>query len=330
MKKRYWILLFFVGLIALYALGPKPTYPAIESQILPLSIPLENLDDYIAQKENQIKNLKPDNEARIVWADSIRKTPFSVVYLHGFSASQEEGDPVHEDFAKRYGCNMYLSRLAQHGIDDRESFKTLTPKKLIDAAKEAIAIGNLIGEKVIVMSCSTGGTLSAYLAAENPEMIDAQIFYSPNFELNYPTAKLLTMPWGRQLAFQLSGKYRKLGMPEDCYPYWTTEYRTEGIIALQALLDETMTDETYSKITQPSFVGYYYKNEEERDDVISMKRIQDYIRLIDVPDHQKRAVAFPDAGAHVMTCYLQGKDLDSVRDSTFAFAEKVLGMKGWE
>lgn len=37
--------------------------------------------------------LRPDNEARVVWADSIRRTP-CVVFLHGFSASRREGDPV--------------------------------------------------------------------------------------------------------------------------------------------------------------------------------------------------------------------------------------------
>ena len=41
--------------------------------------------------------VKPENEARIIWQnDSLKnKTEYAVVYLHGFSASQEEGDPVH-------------------------------------------------------------------------------------------------------------------------------------------------------------------------------------------------------------------------------------------
>ena len=44
--------------------------------------------------------LKPDNEARIVWADSSRqKTAYAIVYLHGFSASLGEGDPTDTDIA---------------------------------------------------------------------------------------------------------------------------------------------------------------------------------------------------------------------------------------
>src|SRR5690606_2388877 len=76
---------------------------------------------YIHQQES-LHKLKPDNEARIIWADDSTKsrTPYALVYLHGFSASQEEGDPVHTRFAKTFGCNLYLPRLAEHGIDTTE------------------------------------------------------------------------------------------------------------------------------------------------------------------------------------------------------------------
>ncbi|MFX8354900.1 hypothetical protein ABTL90_19390, partial [Acinetobacter baumannii] len=59
-----------------------------------------------------VHKIKPNNQARIVWAnDSIKeKTEYAIVYLHGFSASQEEGNPVHINIAKYFGCNLYLSR----------------------------------------------------------------------------------------------------------------------------------------------------------------------------------------------------------------------------
>ena len=177
MKKRYIFPLFLLAIPLVYFMGPKVEYPTIDAKIQTLSLPLAELDKYIAQKEQNVSNIKADNEARIVWADSIRKTPYSMVYLHGFSASAMEGNPIHKELAKRYGCNLYLARLAQHGIADRETFKDLTPKALVDSAKEAIAIGKLLGDKVIVLSCSTGGTLSAYLAAENPDWIAAQMLF---------------------------------------------------------------------------------------------------------------------------------------------------------
>ena len=100
------------------------------------------------------------------------------------------------EFAKRYGCNLYLPRLAGHGIDDDDSFSDLRPEDLIASAKEAIAIGQLLGEKLILMSCSTGSTLSIYLSAENPEIVDAQFMFAPNIALHDPSAKLMTGPWG--------------------------------------------------------------------------------------------------------------------------------------
>ena len=84
--------------------------------------------------------IKPTNEARIIWFDSShQKTPYSVVYLHGFSASQAEGDPTHRRFAREFGCNLFLSRLADHGIDTTEALLQFTPDRIWESAKEALA-----------------------------------------------------------------------------------------------------------------------------------------------------------------------------------------------
>lgn len=324
-KKRYLIPL---TLIAVYLLGPRPTYPPIDSKIVPLQIPIEELDAFLAEKEAKIPNLKKDNEAKIIWADSIRKTEWAVVYLHGFSASHVEGDPVHRQFAKRYGCNLMLARLAEHGVADKESFKNVTPKDWVDSAKEAIAIGKLIGEKVIVMSCSTGSTHSAFLAAENPDMVDAQIMYSPNFALDYSGTSIMTGPWGMQLSRLLSGgDYRQLGLPEPCHPYWTTIYRVEGVVAMQALLDATMQDQYFEKTTIPTYIGYYYKDEENYDGVVSIPAMKAYMKTIKTPADKKQIRAFPDVDSHVIISGLQSKDLASVTKDTYIFTEDVLGMK---
>ena len=106
------------------------------------------LEIYIASSE-AIHKLKPDNEARIVWLnDSLKeKTEYAVVYLHGFSASQEEGDPVHYHFAKKFGCNLYLSAWQNMGLIQRMPWLNLTADKLWNSAKEAYAIGKQLGKK---------------------------------------------------------------------------------------------------------------------------------------------------------------------------------------
>jgi len=328
MKKRYLIPLVSLGLLtAAFFAGPKADYPAFTGKIETLKISLAETEAFVSQKHLGVENFKAGNESYILWADSTKqKTEYSVVYLHGFSASPMEGDPIHKEFAQRYGANLYVPCLAKHGILDRESFKDLTPKDLIDSAKEAIAIGNILGEKVIVLSCSTGGTLSAYLAAKNPEMIHAQIAYSPNIDLADDTSELLTLPWGLNLAQQVSGsEYRHVPIPESCAPYWTMDYRLEGIIALKALIEETMYSDIFKKIDQPLFVGYYYKDEENRDKTVSIPAMKTFFDEVSTPENKKVIHAFPN-GAHVMLSPLQSKNLDAVRKETFKFAEEVLGL----
>ena len=328
MKKRYLIPLLLLAILAIaFFAGPKPDYPDFTGKIEALNLSLSETETFVSQKHKGVKNFKAGNESYILWADSTKqKTEYSVVYLHGFSASPMEGDPIHKEFAQRYGANLYVPCLAKHGILDKESFKNLTPKDLIDSAKEAIAIGNILGEKVIVLSCSTGGTLSAYLAAENPKMIDAQIAFSPNIDLAASTSELLTLPWGLNLAQQVAGsKYRHVPIPENCAPYWTMDYRIEGIVALKALIEETMYLETFQKIKQPFFVGYYYKDEENRDKTVSIPAMKTLFEEVSTPDDKKVIHAFPN-GAHVMLSPLQSRNLDAVRKETFKFAEEVLGM----
>jgi len=329
MKKRYFIPLLSLGLLAIaFWAGPKPDYPAFTGNIEDLKMSLGETEVFVSQKHKDVKNFKAGNESYILWADSTKqKTEYSVVYLHGFSASPMEGDPIHKEFAQRYGANLYVPCLAKHGILDKESFKDLTPKDLIDSAKEAIAIGNILGEKVIVLSCSTGGTLSAYLAAENPKRIHAQIAYSPNIDLADDTSELLTLPWGLNLAQQVSGsEYRHVPIPENCAPYWTMDYRLEGVIALKALIEETMSSDIYKKINQPLFVGYYYKDEENRDKTVSIPAMKTFFEEVSTPENKKIIHPFPN-GAHVMLSPLQSKNLDAVRKETFKFAEEILGLK---
>ncbi len=325
---KFFLLLLLIIVIG-YFLGPRQNYPAFNAEISPLNIELNALDAYIAKKESQVPKMRSDNHARIVWADtSKQKTEYAIVYLHGFSASPVEGDPIHYDFAKRYGCNMYLARLAQHGIGDEEIFADLTPKALIESAKEAIAIGKLLGNKIIVMSCSTGSTLSAYLASENPEDIHAQIMYSPNFDLHDQKSHLLLKPWGLQLARKLIGTHRSINMSSpEANHYWTTKYRVEGVLALRSLVSETMTTECFAKIKQAFFVGYYKKNETEFDNIISIDAIKKFVAETSTPKEQKVERAFKNVDSHVIVSKFQSQDIESVRAATFKFADDVLGLK---
>ena len=125
-KKLVFITFPIILLVAVYFLGPEPSKPKWDKTVIEVPADPTALEQYISTQESKHK-LKQDNEARIIWADSTKKkTPFSVVYLHGFSASQKEGDPVHKQFAKEFGCNLYLARLADHGVDTTEQLLYFT------------------------------------------------------------------------------------------------------------------------------------------------------------------------------------------------------------
>lgn len=231
--------LLFVILAVVYLMGPVPKAEKVDNYPLPIPDAFPEAD--------RPDGLKNNNEARTIWADSVGKqTEYSIVYLHGFSASPMEADPIHRNIAASYGCNLYLARMKGHGINNVDAFEKLSPKDMVQSAKEAVAIGKKIGKKVILMSCSTGGTLALYLSANDPEII-ANILFSPNIALADPNSALLTGPWGLQLArLFIGGKYREWKPENDSVAqYWTTKYRVEGIIALKQLLNMTMNDEIF-------------------------------------------------------------------------------------
>ena len=138
-----WSLIIVTILGIVYLIGPSPATPVYISTMPSVPAESTSLEAYIKNNEAQHK-LKPNNEARIVWADDSlkQKTEYAIVYLHGFSASQEEGNPIHTNIAKEFGCNIYLSRLAEHGIDTTEPMANLTPEKYWESAKQALAISS--------------------------------------------------------------------------------------------------------------------------------------------------------------------------------------------
>ncbi|GMN10745.1 alpha/beta hydrolase [Croceitalea sp. MTPC9] len=322
-------------LVLVYFLGPKVEEPDLNTDLPEITSDLVKLEANINNRELEIKNIRPDNQARIIWYDSIpKKTKYSIVYLHGWSASQEEGDPIHAETAKRYGCNLYLPRLAGHGLKEEEPMLNLTADQVINSAKEAIAVGEQLGEKVILMATSTGGTLALHLASGNPD-IAALLLYSPNIEIFDSNAKLLTKPWGLQLAKMVKDSdYHEFDTDIELKnQYWTTKYRLEALTHLQVMMDYTMVPETFEKVTQPTFLGYFYKNDSIQDNVVSVSAMQQMFDQLGTPEKKKRKIAFPNVGDHVMTSYITSKDLESVQKETNKFFEEILSIKpknSWE
>ena len=328
MKKRYWIPLALLGALLLaYLLGPRVPYEAVDAKLPVLGYGPADLDREIRAREAAVPDLRPDNHGRILWADSTRApTDWAVLYLHGYSASPTEGDPIVAELRERYGVHVYQARLAGHGRTDPTAMGELTPAALVDSAKRALVEARLLGRKLLVVSTSTGSTLANYLAAAHPDSIQAQVMYSPNMAIDNPAAKLLSGPWGLQLArLAEGGDTHQFTLPTGAERYWTTSYPVKGLVALQHLLDQISTPAVWQQITQPYFIGYYYKDEEQSDHVISIPTLLEFAETTRTPAAQKRVVAFPEVDTHVIASGWQSQDVASVRAATQAFLEEVLG-----
>jgi esterase/lipase len=326
-KKLFRITFPIILLVGIYFVGPAPDEPVYEKTIPAVPQEPAALEQYVASIES-MHRIKPDNEARIVWADSSKKrTPYAVLYLHGFSASQKEGDPVHRRFAKTFGCNLYLSRLADHGVDTTEQLLTFTADRWWNSAKEALAIANQLGEKVIIVSTSTGGTTALQLAAEYPERVHALINLSPNIAINDPAAFLANDPWGLQIArLVLGSDYRDTGATPEKSQYWNNKYRIESIVQLEEMLETTMTRETFQKIHQPVLTLYYYKSEKEQDPEVKVSAMLEMHDQLGTPADMKVRKPVPNAGAHVLGGSLASKDVETVYREMESFAVEKLGM----
>jgi esterase/lipase len=227
--------------------------------------------------------------------------------------------------AKQFHCNLYLARLAEHGIDTTEDLMNLTAENYWESAKMAYAIGKQIGKKVILMSTSTGGTLALQLAANYPE-IAGLILYSPNIEVFNPAAPLLNNPWGLQIGRAvLKGKYVDVKYTDSAYPkYWNSHYRIEAVVALQNLLEATMSETTFKKIHQPTLALYYYKDEAHQDNVVKVSAIQKMMQQIATPDDLKLSMALPNTGNHVLASPIVSKDILSVEKATAKFIQEKI------
>jgi pimeloyl-ACP methyl ester carboxylesterase len=335
------VLIVLIALIVVYLLGPSPSTPVYSKEMPVVPAQPAALEAYISAREAQHK-LKPDNEARIIWYDPApsatgpapsandsphSKTEYALVYLHGFSASQAEGDPVHRYIAKKYGCNLYLARMAEHGIDTVDAMVNLTADNYWESAKEALAIGRQLGKKVILMGTSTGGTLALQLAATYPDQVAALVLLSPNIAINDPNAWLLNNHWGLQIAHIVTGG-NYIEEKRDFGPlyrqYWYPKYRTEAAVALEELLETTMKKSLFEKVTQPVGLFYFYKDPIRQDSTVKVSASLEMFDQLGTPASLKYKQAIPEAGTHVIGSGIRSHDVEGVEKAVVHFMSDIL------
>jgi len=234
-----------------WLLGPREPVGDVTFQAAVIG---EDVDAYLAQIETGVPNLKPGQQKAVIWAgEPGATTEYALVYIHGFSSSLQEIRPVPDLVAQDIGANLVYTRLKGHGQDSAAMAHATVEDWLNDTA-EALAIGRKIGDKVLVVSTSTGGTLVA-AALHDPQLAQGvlgSVFISPNFKVTNPAAALLTWPFARWWVPLVGGKTRSWN-PANAQQaeYWTTSYPTVATLPMAAIV-EHVAGLDYATLTIPA------------------------------------------------------------------------------
>jgi len=301
---------FWLGITAPLALQNQAETPEI-------SLPV---DKWLADQE-RIVSLKtpliPGTEKHIHWYQNQTgsKTPVSLVYLHGFSATRKELSPVPERVADALGANLFETRLKGNGQSERQMEGIRAEDWLNDAA-EALTIGAAIGERVILMGTSNGGALALSMV-NHPSFkpVKALVLVSPNFGPKDPMAELMTWWGGPQLAHLVLGEKRSWqSLNEQQSKYWSTSYPTDTLIEMMRLVKFTRSLLPL-QITQSLVVFYSPK-----DAVVDPNRIAAAYEQIDSPHREVILIANSnDPSNHVLAGDIMSPDNNDM------MVEQILG-----
>ena len=322
-----WGFMMSTTLLALWALGPRPTFvEAWEEPELP-----DDLDAWLAEREHAAAELREGAGKGIVWVDTDAKagTELSLVYLHGFSADRNEMEPVISQLGKELGANVYFTRLSGHGRDGYAMAEATVEDWLVDVA-EAFAVGKRIGKNVVVIGSSTGGTLATWIATrtEVDGYLAAIVLVSPNFHPKDRKSRIFLQPWGESLARLLVGSERCWEpMNQEQARHWTFCYPVEAITPMMALVERVRTMDV-SSISVPTLV-IYSKDDAVVDARETVRRLSamagTYVSTADVPastDPERHVLAGDIVSPasnnqvrHLMADFLREKVVQAKNDS---------------
>lgn len=295
-RKLFTTFLFFV--IALYVFGPANPFGSETPTARPQPPELiADLETWLKGSEAQFQNLRPGVEKAIVWAKPTPQiTKWAVVYIHGFSATRLETAPLAEFVARALGANLFYTRLTGHGLDG-EALGNATAQDWMADTVEAIKIGKVLGDKVLVISCSTGSTLSTWFGTTaESSLVDAMVFVSPNFGLKNKFSELINWPWGQSIAKVIAGdkiEYQSSD-PREAVA-WTQSYPTRALFPMMALVKKVRNSDL-SRFQTPVFV--LYSAQDQTVEPFSIKeayaRMGSKIKAIETVDYSR------SEGQHVL------------------------------
>jgi esterase/lipase len=298
MKKRWIALIIIFALGLTCALGPVTRVEPPKLSEIQQRVPTEltKLDAYLAAEEKEVPDIRPNTEKKITWFKGQTKTAFSLVYVHGFSATRQETAPLSQNIAKALGANLFETRLTGHG-QRGENLAKASVKSWLEDTFEAFTIGQRIGDKVVMIGTSTGGTLVLWLGLlpeEQKKGLDALILVSPNLGPKDSKAALLTYPWMNMLLPVFIPQREWTPKNEEQAKYWTSSYPSLAVFPMQALV-EYVRDLDTTQLKTPALFIY-----NENDDVIDAKRVEAFYEKLTNPKKKIVVQVKAKEDAHVL------------------------------
>ena len=95
---------------------------------------------------------------------------------------------------------------------------------------------------------------------------------------------------------------------------------------MQMLLETAMNENIFRKVKVPTLSGFYYKNEIEQDNVVSVDAMRRMFNQLGTEDSLKLEIAFDDAGGHEIAYNVVNKNYVRVQKSTLIFLQKVFNL----
>lgn len=329
---RFAVGLFLVGTI--FYSGPRPsvewtdTSPYAASMhaaatALPDSI--AEFPAWLAAQERAAGVTDPDVAKRVVFADSAHpaKTAWSVVYLHGFSATRQETSPLSDEVARALGANLYETRLRGHGLPG-DSLGHVQARDWMGDAAFSLDVARRLGDSVLVIGTSTGGTLGVWLATLPKPVragLRALVLISPNFGPKDPAAGLLTLPWAEVVLPAFIPQREWTARNDEQKRFWTMRYPSTALFPMQALV-EHVRDASLRGYDVPTLAFF-----NEDDEVVDAKRTTKWLDALDAEATMKaeRVLVIPTNGedGHVIAGRIVSPSQTATfRDRIVAFVRK--------
>lgn len=283
MKRSLQIAIAIVAVLGGVAAVTTPSQLTYEPAQTEPRIPAQDLAD----------NVVPGTEKRVLWAGDEQRTEWSVIYVHGFSATRQEIAPVAERVARELNANLFETRLFGHGLAE-DALEDVSAEAWLDDMAEALSAGAAIGEKVVVIATSTGATLATALHS-HPLMqhVDSFVFLAPNYGLPDEGARRATGPAGELLMRLVAGEsYSWEPANEAQGLYWATTYPTSSLVEMLRLMDRV--DARLPLVSPQRWLVIY----SELDNVVSPQAIRNTLQQVSARDMQTVLVDTSDELSH--------------------------------